>query len=431
MNYIDLAIGTSIFLFFFVLVLVFSTNYFSNLSGLTKISEFRTVSKNLFEIFFEGKGVPEDWDENLIIPVQLGLVDDLYAVPILVEETSNSSRVNEPFSLHVTFDENCQNKTWNTTIRMYDENNNELNIRISNVTFCIEQFLKEGDIAWEINVSANKTKNYYLYYSSDKNIASPNYPPLIYNTTSWIPSDGDIWTETTTDWSSYSGSEEVINDTIIKKRGNSSVSLTGNFSSNSCGLRFDPSNNINGISNEWYVDVWLYIDNKTNLSIYFYITDANLAQIYINLTDNISSSTWYHLVKKLDPTSGWETNGQFNASTGIDQITFHADNSSVILERTFKVDGLHFKKKPLIVKTFPEEKISVISYKKLNALGNMSYENVRKTIGENYKFRIEVNEYSFGEIKSGANVGCFETPKIIQYQNGSIENVVPKVCVWK
>ena len=60
MNYIDLAIGTSIFLFFFVLVLVFSTNYFSNLSGLTKISEFRTVSKSLFEIFFEGKGVPED-----------------------------------------------------------------------------------------------------------------------------------------------------------------------------------------------------------------------------------------------------------------------------------------------------------------------------------------------------------------------------------
>jgi hypothetical protein len=51
------------------------------------------------------------------------------------------------------------------------------------------------------------------------------------------------------------------------------------------------------------------------------------------------------------------------------------------------LDGANITKK-----IFPEEKLTAISSTKWNALQNISYEELRKSIGEDYRFRIEISE---------------------------------------
>jgi len=435
MSYIDFAVAVSFFLFFFAVVLMFSTNYFSNLSALVKTSEFRSISENLFTLFFESKGIPENWDEiSSITPVKMGLMDDLYIVPILVKETNGSSRTDEPVSVRITFDENCQNKSWNTSVRLYDEDDNEVNIEISNTTFCTSQFLNVSNITWEVNISANQAKKYYLYYSPD-DVTDPDYTSLTYDTSSWVPSDRDSWTETTTDWSRYGGETgTVTNDTTYKIRGNSSVNITDNISSSSnLGLKYDPSASISGITNDWYMGVWLYLDSKTDLSnFYVNVSDSNGNSINTDIFSNITGATWYHFEELLDPTE-WTQSGTFNASTGIDEITFYIVNSSSIsTTRTLKVDGLHFKKKPLTVKTFPEGQTYAVSSSKFNALKSISYSELKKTVGEEYKFRVEIDGDSYGDnINQSVNVACHEYSQILQNNNGTISKVIVKTCVWK
>ncbi len=438
MNYIDFAIASSIFIIFFGVALMFSTNYFSNLSSLTKTSEFRSVSENFFKIFFESKGTPENWDDYSNTPVKIGLAEELYLVSVLVRETNGSSRTDEPVTAQIVFDENYENKSWNNSVRMYDEDWNQINLEISNTPFCTSQYLNQSNITWNVNISANQIKKYYFYYSPDNGITNPNYAALTYNTSSWVPSDRDAWTETTANWREYTSlsSENITNDTTYKIRGNSSVNITGIFPHSSFGLEYWPSSSITGVSNGWYIDTWLYIDDVTYLSAVYILLASGSTSITGSLLENISgnmtSSTWYHFVKKLDPNI-WETKtGSFNASKGIRTIQFYAQNSTSGLTRTFKIDGLHFKKEPLEVKTFPEEKITAVSGTKFDALENISYDDARKTVGENYKFRLEIdNETYGGNVNMSANVGCSEYPKIVEYKNGTVSKTMTKMCVWK
>jgi hypothetical protein len=432
MNYIDFTIASSIFLISFAVAIMFSTNYFSNLSTMTKTTEFRSVSENFFKNFFESKGVPENWDDYSNTPVKIGLAEDLYLTSILIRETNGSSRTNEPVTAQIVFDENCQNKSWNNSLRMYDENWNQINLETSTIN-CTSQYLNQTNITWIVSISANQNKKYYLYYSPNDRITNLNYAALTYNTSSWIPSDRDIWTENTIDWSRYGGTTSTVtNDTINKIRGNSSVNITDTFNSNSLGLLYNPTQNITGISNDWYLDSWFYVDNTSQLS-YFYVnlSDSNGNFMYTNILSSISSGVWYHFVKVLDP-SQWTQTGTFNASNGIDKINFYLTNSTSGLNRTIKIDGLHFKKKPLDVKTFPEEKITAVSGSKFDTLKNISYDEAKKTVGENYKFSLEVgNETYGGNINMSANVGCSEYPKIVEYKNGTVSKTNVKMCVWK
>ena len=138
MSHIDFAIAVSLFLFFFAAIIVLTTNYFSRYSVLTKTSELKPVAESLFNVLLKRKGTPENWDLNYSIsPVKVGLVEDLYMIPIVVKETNGSDRINEPVTARITFDENCQNKSWNTTMRMYNESDIEINLEISNTTFSL------------------------------------------------------------------------------------------------------------------------------------------------------------------------------------------------------------------------------------------------------------------------------------------------------
>lgn len=387
MNYVPLAVALGLFLVFLTITLIYSINYFANIPVSLKIEEFRSKAVSLLNQLFTSTGSPENWEEMGQIPSQLGLVKEIYRIPVTVREPGVSNRENEPIIFSLTFDDECKNKTWNNTVRVYDENFVGSVYEFWDDVFCSSQYLNQSYIVFGVNVSKNEKKKFWVYYSDDSEIASPNYN-LTYNTSSWIPSDGDAWSNSLTSWSRYGGSNGVpALNSSVKRRG-VSIEISGSFDSNKLGLEYNPINNIAGVSNGWYIDAWIYIDNVTGLSgVNVSVSDGNTT-ILTTITD-IVSSKWYHFEKELSPLQ-WSNWTSFNASNGIDFIRFYMLNSTPDLIRTMKIDELHFELRPLEVKVFPEEKVSVISRKKIEALQNLSYEDLKNVLGEDYRFRIEI-----------------------------------------
>lgn len=391
MGYADLAVGIGMFIFFFALVLTFSINYLGRRPSETLvIMELGDKAVNLFEKLFKTEGTPSDWEEMGEIPSELGLITTIYRIPILVKENNASERLNEPVTIKLVFDGKCLNKVWNNTVRMYDENFNEIKYELAKQVFCTSQFLNESYITFKVNISANEDKHFWIFYSNDTEVPSRNYA-LTFNANSWLPTDGDSWTEATGNWNRYGGSSgsPAINSTH-KWRGVVSIEIDGTFDSNSLGLEYNPTSPITGINNSWYIDAWLYVDDVSNLNgINVSLSDSS-DTITKQITD-ITSSKWYHFERALTSSEwdGWDT---FNASKGIDFVAFYMTNSTSGITKTMKVDEFHFEWKPLEVKDYPEETITVVSRKKIEALENISFDELKEITGENYKFRIEIRE---------------------------------------
>ncbi len=391
MNFLDFAIAISVFIIFFVLVMILASNYFSNLASLNKRQEYKQVATNYFNQIFTKRGTPTNWeDDPSNSPVELGLADYTYQTPILVIETGNLPRSTEPVTTRIMFDEDCANKAWNNTLRIYDEDNNMTAYELSDITFCSSQYLKEANATWAVNLSTNEEVKYYAYYSGNDDISGPGYSNS-FSTSSWIPNNGDSYTESVTDWSRYGGaSGSPALDTGDKMKGTSSISITGTFNSSQLGVKYDPSTLISGVDNNWYLDAWVKIDSTSGINgAKFFVKDNN-ETINIDFIGNVSSNAWYHFLVQLNSGAGWSGWVTFNATKGIDYIIFETTNSSSNLTRTAKIDNLLFRKKPLDLTVFPEKKLEIISSTKLDALKNKTVDEVKKTIGEDYKVRIEV-----------------------------------------
>jgi hypothetical protein len=212
------------------------------------------------------------------------------------------------------------------------------------------------------------------------------------------------------------------------------VNVTGTFSSgNLLGLQYQPTNNISGATVDWFIDVWTYLDNKTNISLFrISVVDVDDRKCTVNdISGNIQNGVWYHFEHSLIPSS-WDYDNSCNVTKGIKRVEFYLVNETPDLVRTLKIDGLHFRKKYLIVKTFPEEHINAISFNKFDTMRNLSYDELKKTIGENYKLTVQIDGETYGGlVNQSANAVCYQNPSIIQYKNGTIKKIVPKLCVWK
>jgi len=379
MNYIDFTIAVSIFLFFFALVLMFSTNYFSNISGLTKTSEFRSVTEGLFNLFFSGKGIPENWENLNIVPVQLGFIEDLHRIPILIKENSGYNLTNEIVSVDLIFDADCGNKAWNSSVRVFDYEGNNFPFKIINETLCSNQFLKNARIIWLTNISSNQNKKFYVYYSSE-NIINQNYS-ISYNSSSWIPNNGDDWTENNAnDWVCTRMS--CYNSADSKLRYYSVVADCDDYTSGWYGIEYNPTVLLN-LSDYKKLEFWFKSNTTDSIELQLF-TDSNN-----KYTRNITPTTYWILYEfDVGPdSSGWNEYGS-PSWENIDHFGFNSTNSVAI---SFWVDGFHFKKIPVEVKTFPEEDLSSISSSKINALKNLNYDEMIKTLS-GYKFRIEISE---------------------------------------
>lgn len=386
MNYVDFSIAVSIFLFFFVIMIIFITNYFSGFSGLTRTSEYRVMAENLYKQFFSGEGRPTDWEEDATkTPVQIGLSDTLYAVPFLVEEDAGTARINEPLTIYFNFD---ASKAWNNTLRIYNTTDDTQEYNFTEASFSSSQFLSNVNMTFLINISANEKKKYWLYYSADQDITAPSYS-VTYDTASWIPNDGDSYTEATTSWATYVGSGTITADSD-GKLGDNSINITGTFNGTGMGMKYDPDSDITGVSNGWYIHMLLYIDNITSIDNVYLVLDDGSETITYDVKSGLASEEWATI--SVEISSSWNGWSSFNATDGIDYAGVYAVNSTSGLTRTIKVDAMRFTLKPLTVKKFPEEELNALAEDKLKAFRSVNYDELRKIFGENYKYRIEISE---------------------------------------
>lgn len=172
---IDFAVAVGMFIIFVAVVIIYITNIIGSYQGLFINSELSTVSEDLFNTFFSGKGVPSDWEDLNVSPVKIGLVTDLYRLPVIIYETNNTLRNNVSINISVTFDSTCAKKAWNNTVRVYDSSNILVPLKLYNQTFCSNQFLTSADLVFNATVPANQNKTFFVYYSDDKNVTGSNY----------------------------------------------------------------------------------------------------------------------------------------------------------------------------------------------------------------------------------------------------------------
>jgi len=440
MNYIDFAIAISIFLFFFTMVLILSTNYFSSAASLSRISELRSISEGLFKLFFGSEGVPEDWENDPgLNPVQLGLMGDLYRDSVLVKENSGYDRTNELVSIDLIFDENCENKSWNNSVRVFDDDGNEIPFKISNESFCSNQFLKQAKVVWEANLTANQNKKFYVYYSSDDNILASNYTNTFSTVAYWSLDEGS---------GNYTFDDSGNDNTGHLENSTHGVpQWTTNCKYGSC-LEFDGEGDYINIQDSDSLDIQEYLtigmwiklniigttqffvekglDDNDNYGFHMCYGDE-LSFEYHNGTGynhystadgtpiNLKPNIWYHVAVVFNKThvkfyrNGSEVHvdeANGDLSTNNNQLLIGKQNivsspryfngtidEVKIWNRALSPEEINasYISSPMPIRLFPEENLNVPSVSKINALKNLNYEEILKTLGD-YKFRIEISE---------------------------------------
>jgi len=172
---IDLAIAVGLFLTFVGLIIVYITSYMMNYSGLISISELRTAAYNIFKTFFTSKGVPSSWETNSYTPIKIGLITDMYRMPIMINNTNGTNFNNITMNISINFDTSCENTAWNDTIRMYDEDNQQIPLQLYNSTFCSEQYINKSDIVFNTSIVMDQNKILHIYFSNDENVTGSAY----------------------------------------------------------------------------------------------------------------------------------------------------------------------------------------------------------------------------------------------------------------
>ena len=184
---IDFAIAVGIFIVFIAIIFSYMANYLSSFSGLLTTSELRSIAQNIFNILFGSKGLPENWEEQNRTPVQVGLITDLYRIPIVAKETNGTERGAIIVNVSLSFDINCEKKAWNSTLRVY-EGDVEIKSQAYNQTFCPEGYVNTSNIFFNSSFSASQTKTFFVYFSEEKSIAEPNYSvPFV------VPENFSVW----------------------------------------------------------------------------------------------------------------------------------------------------------------------------------------------------------------------------------------------
>lgn len=153
-------------------------NFFLNINSISQSSELVTVGLAVSNVLLGGKGLPSDWELRNETPLIVGLTNDLHRTIIVVGETNGSSQNNVTVNVTIQFDLHCTNRTWETSVRIFDENNTERSFNFYNKTTCNTQYLNKSDIVFNVTLTPNDLQNFFLYYSNDMGINSTFYPTI-------------------------------------------------------------------------------------------------------------------------------------------------------------------------------------------------------------------------------------------------------------
>ena len=178
---IDLVISIGLFFVFVALIMSFVLTYYSNFLGVLQDSELRTSAANVNNIFYGGKGVPEDWETRNSTPARIGLLNDMYKVPLLITVTNSTPLTNSTINFTLSLDPSCLNRTRESTIRIYNETNHEHPYTLYNKTFCVAgTFLKTADVAMNVTLPAQMPRTFHVYFSPETGINSTSYGTIAF-----------------------------------------------------------------------------------------------------------------------------------------------------------------------------------------------------------------------------------------------------------
>lgn len=173
---IDLVIATGMFFVFVALVMGFVLTYYSNFLSVLQDSELRTSTASVQNIFFGGKGVPSNWETLGTVPARIGLMNDLYKLPLVITTRNSTPMSNVTVNFTVGFDPYCLNTTREATVRIYNASNQEHPYTLYNKTYCVANtFLKSADVAMNISIPALTSNVFLVYFSPEPGVNATAY----------------------------------------------------------------------------------------------------------------------------------------------------------------------------------------------------------------------------------------------------------------
>jgi len=407
MNWFEFLVSTFIFLTFFIFVFIFFTNRFSSNLNEIKESEMPKAIQYISSILLS-KGIPEDWEKGNEKPISAGVMDRIYFLPIIVNG-ENNNRSKEIVSLKLELDENCRKRISDESFIIFDGSLNEVNFTSFDKNYCQNGWVKNVSIVFFDYF--NSTKKYYFYYSS-QDLNEKNYTVYSDLLAYW---DFENVAE---DKTQYSNDGVAFNPVIVKGFFGKALNFTeGSFVNIS-------SNNLN--ASKISIDLWINISSPTDSIItekynsygirlesskvlgYVYGLPTSLQPSSAELQQN----RWYHITFVSDgiyhklyidgvlfnstsyeaaiPTQesplsiGADYNGNNNFHGVIDEIRIYNYTLS-----DFDVLASN-SSQPLMVKVLPEVEEDVISFEKIEAMKNITSEDLARMFGNYHKFRVEV-----------------------------------------
>jgi hypothetical protein len=432
---IDFVISFGIFLFLLSVMLGLYFSFQASTFQLTKSLELREETINFLTTLISEKGSPENWESQASIE-ELGLVSDIYRRQILVNETSGYSRTNEPVAVFINFDETCSNKTYKNPIRVYYLNQ-EIAEKISNITYCSGNYVKSALTTFFVNISANQSKVYTIYYSPFSS-SEKNYSTNLVAYYTFDEASGTI----AYDYSGNGNTGTLYNGSTICSGGNCPNWVDGKYGK---AIKFDgvddyvqvpDSSTLNLGTGDFTIIAWIKASFNQSVTypqilskrsgttdgflfglwsdgkLYMQIAGTNYATAtgpdlrdntwhYVAVVRNGSIVTYYiDGTNKGSFTSTSNMNSTHSLWIGLDEpaISNTAFNGTIDEVRIYnralttqEIQTLYYAS-PLVVKVFPEEKVQAISPEKLNALKERNYEILRKELGQDYNFLIQITE---------------------------------------
>ncbi|HDJ96701.1 MAG TPA: LamG domain-containing protein [Candidatus Aenigmarchaeota archaeon] len=421
---VDIVIAIGIFITMVSLLLYLTVQYVNRLPIISRVSEYREKAKRFFESLFESEGSPENW-EKVELPSQIGLERKLYRIPLLVADNSGISRINEFVKVDLIFDDKCKNKTWNNTVRIFDDSFNEIPFKFAFQNYCNEGYISNATLTIKVNVSGNSKKKLFVYYSNDESVEEPNYTD--WDLVLYLPFDegtGNVaW-----DYSGYNNTG-ILNENVSWAYG-----------------KFGNAVNFDGSPN------YVIVKNPLNLATFtlgFWIKPSKdgregQAIMYNKLDDDfwlrynyssslfcVYSSRWnppgYHCTNEVAEDSKWSfcaisfntTHVNLYVNGNLDKSIQVSYDGNYIFDSETYIGGAPGENEPFfngtidevkvwnralsneeivsknftqpLLKIFPEQSLELISPSKLDALRKIEYEKAKSILGENYEFRLEVN----------------------------------------
>ncbi|MEM5777035.1 MAG: LamG domain-containing protein [Candidatus Aenigmatarchaeota archaeon] len=410
MNWFEFMFASFIFLVFIIFIFILFSNKFSNYINEMKLSEYKN-SEYLNKIL-SNPGYPIFWERKNITPVSLGLSEKIYFRPIIITNSNNRSQ--EIISFSMNFDYYCRKYINNNSVRIFDENKNEINYTIFDINYCDNNYLKNASIVFFDNF--NETKKYYIYYSPEE-ILEKNYSINSSLVAYWSFDDyGSIAFDKT-----QNKNYGIIFNRVdaLGKYGNAL-----NFSENSF-VNVSENKNLN--NNKFSIEFWIKIIDFTqgkiiekynsygvkieNDKIKGYV--YGLPKEYEPMSFSLETNKWYHIVFSSDgfnhkiyidgilfnqtnynspipensgPLSvGSDYNGENSFHGVIDEIRIY---SNILNDDDILIAN---NSEPVKFILNPEIENDVISVRKIEAAKNISLDYISKILGENYRFYIEVN----------------------------------------